>query len=49
MERVGRRELLRGLIVLSGGLAMGAGCATMRSASGAAATARMTGGKMSVR
>jgi len=49
MERVGRRELLRGFIVLGGGLAMGAGCSTLRAASGAAATARMTGGKLSVR
>jgi len=46
--RIGRRQLLRGMLALGGGLTLG-GCAGVGSAPGGAAAARMTGGKVSVR
>src|SRR6185503_13391793 len=46
--RVGRRDVLRGIMALGGGFAI-SGCAMMRSASGGAGGGRMTGGKLSVR
>ena len=46
--QIGRRDVLRGIMALGGGLAI-SGCAMMRSASEGAGSGRMTGGKMSVR
>jgi L-ascorbate metabolism protein UlaG (beta-lactamase superfamily) len=46
--RVGRRDVLRGIMALGGGFAI-SGCAMMRSASEGAGSGRMTGGKLSVR
>src|SRR5688572_26347713 len=48
--RIGRRELLHGMVALGGGLVLGGCRATGFGSSGSAAAApRMTGGKMSVR
>ena len=46
--RMGRRQLLQGMLALGGGLAIG-GCVRAGSAPGGAGAARMTGGKVSVR
>jgi L-ascorbate metabolism protein UlaG (beta-lactamase superfamily) len=46
-DGIGRRDLLRGVVALGGGLMMGACSAASQSASGGAS--RLTGGKISVR
>ena len=46
--RIDRRELLRGMLVLGGGLTLAACGATTQTASGRTGE-RMTGGKISVR